>query len=213
MTDDDARERWTQSARDDFRASRDALLLAILQESDAILAASSMSEDVLERSTDVVHGAAVRYSESHYELTGEYGIVSVWDAEIDEFDDDQNDDLPLEVISIVMRSDYRIESVEAVLAAGRSSWLKDYPHASDDELASHVGHIGGSLYAVAHHDGWEKLERVDGIRALGGIVKVVSPTDYEPGWLDGVDWNVPASGLDVLGEILYSQSDRWGLDP
>jgi len=44
-------------------------------------------------------------------------------------------------------------------------------------------------------------------------VKVVSPTDYEPGRLDGVDWNVPASGLDVLGEILYSQSDRWGLDP
>ena len=210
MTDTEGPTPWTEPARDRFRASRDALVAAIVQETDIILAAPLMDEEALQRSTDAVYRAAVDYSETHYQLTDQYGIVGVWDEDAgDEFEDDDSEAAPVEVISVILRSDYGIESADTVLAAGRSAWLKSYPDADEDDLLAHVGHVGGALYAIAHDGGWEHLERVDGIRPLGGMAKVVAPTDYDNAWLDGVDWDDSAAGFTVPGEVLYSESDRW----
>jgi len=212
MTDLDAPTAWTPSARDRFRTSRDALVAALERETDLILAAPSMGEEALQRSTDAVYRAAVDYSETHYELTNQYGIVGVWDEDAGaefEFDFDEPEPAVAEVVSVILRSDYAIENEDFVLAAGRSAWLKGYPDASDDDLLAHVGHIGGALYAIAHDGGWEHLERVEGMRPLGGMAKVVSPADYDSAWLEGVDWDDSAAGFTVPGEVLYSESDRF----
>ena len=113
------------------------------------------------------------------------------------------------VVSVFQRHDYVVADPEAVLAAGRTAYLKTSPEASAEEAASEVSDVDLALLHLAHTDGWNNLWQLEGLEAVGGVTGVVEqdePLTGDPeSWADEV-----LGGILDDSEPLFVQVDTYG---
>lgn len=181
-----------QDAAAELRASSAAFVLAIEGHTAAVLAAGEGSDDE-GRAYEELSAAQHAYFHTAFRLThGE--------------DEDDEDDEPLEgeVISVVQRHDYLLTDPDAVMAAGRAAYLEVWPDDGEDEARADVTHLGRALYQLAHAHGWDDLA-ADGLEILGGIVGVLTPD--EPLGEEPEEWLELVAGE---GDTLFSQVDVYG---
>lgn len=212
VTDDDF-EPWTPDGAARLRTAAAELAAAITAHAAAVTAVTDdAGESEVFAAGERLLPAVLAYADAQFEYTG-YGFP--FDVLQDYAEEDEIDDEPAEVdddaveaeppvgISVLQRHDYRVTDQAAVLSAGRAAYLRVWPADDEAAAAADVTHLGRALYQVAHADGWHALDRVPGLRPVGGCVRVVDREEtLGP---DPDEW--PEDPFHDGGELLYEQSD------
>jgi hypothetical protein len=136
------------------------------------------------------------------------GTTPVYLLNRDEDDEDFDDEIeePGEVgdgdlLSVVSRWDLRIQSREALIAAGREAHRRNRPEEDDEDAAVAVGNAAMAMYAVLHEAG-EPFYRLPGVQVAQGLRVFVRP-DEEPQPLDD---EMSDAVSQPAGEVLFSES-------
>ena len=154
--------------------------------------------------------AALNYADAQFEHTGSgfpFGVLHQFAEDAEDEDEDESESAPTSGITVLQRWDYGVVDEGAVLEAGRKAYLRVWP--DDDETAAQadVNHLGRALYQLAHADGWQSLEQVNGLRPTGAAVILLEQEE-----LLGADPNEwPEELFNADGEPLYSQFDVFDL--
>lgn len=167
---------WTPDGATRLREAADALAEAIRAHASTVTAVSG------EEGTPEVMAAGSRllpallaYADAEFDYTGtSFPLGSLY--EFDDDDDDEADETPARGVSVLRRSDYAVADEEAVMEAGRQAYLRVWPEDGAEAAAADVTHLGRALYQIAHADGWDALDEVEGLRPTGGVV-LVQPSD------------------------------------
>lgn len=93
-----------------------------------------------------------------------------WDD--DETDDDE--DFAVVRIAVLRRRDYAVIDYDAVIAAGRRAYLREWPEHDDEDAAFVVDGIGPALAEVAGAEqSWDGLAELPGLESRYGAAWVV----------------------------------------
>lgn len=213
MTDDvDDYGVWTEASAERLRAAAGELRDAVTAHAETLATLDPNDTQALFQANEFFLPAVLEYAEAQGFHTGTFwpfGAIEEFaeEDEDDEFDGEDEDAGPVDVVSILQRHDYAVRDADAVLRSGREAYMRAWPEDSEDQAIAEVTSLGRALYQIAHADGWDHLTRVEGLRPLAGLVFVVNPDEV----LD-VDDDEPSPD-DLVpdeAEILYSQAGIWG---
>jgi hypothetical protein len=213
MDDDDLdHEPWSSEGAHRVLAAAERLTAAIKVHADSVTSATAHSElPAVFAASSALLPAVLEYADAQFDYTGNgfpFGVLHQFaDDDSDDSDEhDQDETRPASGVSVLRRHDYRITDEEAVLAAGRAAYLRAWPNDTERDAAVDVTHIGRALYQVAHADSWDSLDRLDGLRRTGGIIRVIDQAELLSAEPD--DW--PSDLFATYGENVYEQTDVQG---
>jgi hypothetical protein len=214
MTDDFEDEnsdaRWTPGARERLTAAGAALIESIQLELATLNYENAEPDDAsMTVRANLMETSAIEYAGAYIEYTGQFhpfGFLETFD-EITE-GDDWEPAQPGEIVSVLMRADFRITDEDIVLRAGRKLFLEqsgDEGGSSADSLG-----VGASIYQMIHAHGHERLNHTDGLEPLGAITQVIVPEEVIDFSSEIPELLRPNQAFGVGGELLYGAEDRWG---
>lgn len=212
MADEDDHNPWTPEGARRLATAAEQLGVAIKAHAEAVASAKGQRDiSKVFSAGDALLPAALAYVDAQFDYTGTgfpLGVLHQF-AE-DEHDDDEEDELaedrPTSGVSVLRRHDFGITDEPTVMAAGRAAYLRVWPDDSEEDAAADVTHLGRALYQIAHARGWDSLDRVDGLRPLGGVTRVIDQEELLGA--DPDDW--PPNIFATEGEVMFEQSDIWG---
>lgn len=173
---------WTDPARAALREATERLTDAVRVHADILTRLEGRETDTgtVFHANDQLAEAAVAYANAQFDLTymsSPFGIIGVNDEDEpgDEDDDLGSDNV---AISILSRTDYIVQDLQAVMDAGRSAYLHTRGEKVTPEDAKFsVSELGAALYEITHKaDTWEVLRDTAGIEPISGRTWIV-PTD------------------------------------
>lgn len=203
---------WTPEGAARLRTAAAELAAAVTAHAEAVTAVTN-NAGITEvfAASDRLLPAVLAYADAQFDYAGNgfpFGVLHDY-AEDDEEDDgaddgaDEEDVEPSVGISVLQRHDYRVTDEAAVMSAGRAAYLRVWPEDDEAAAAADVTHLGRALYQIAHADGWNSLDRLEGLRPTGGSVRVVDREEtLGP---DPDEW--PEDLFDDDSELLYEQAD------
>lgn len=210
--DDDDFNPFTPETAAQVRRAGEALAVAVGHHAELVASASQDSDaPAIFRAGDELLTAVMAYVDAQFEHTGTaYPLGALHDLVGDDDDEDDEDDdveVPTSGITVLRRADFAVEDEAAVVRAGRAAYLEVWPDGDEEAAAAEVTHLGRALYQIAHARGWDALDEVDGLVPTGALTVVHRQEDLLAG--DSDEW--PDDLFEQAGEVIYSQSDVWGL--
>lgn len=204
---------WTPEGAQRLTRAAERLATAITIHADAVASAKGHRDiRTVFSAGDALLPAVLAYADAQFDYTGAgfpFGVLHQFADDEDE-DDDHDSEMaearPASGISVLRRHDFGVTDEAAVLAAGRAAYLRVWPDDAEEDAAADVTHLGRALYQIAHADGWDSLDRVDGLRPLGGVTHVIGQNELLSA--DPDEW--PSDVFATEGEVMYQQSDIWG---
>lgn len=148
------------------------------------------------------------YADAQFDYTGTawpFGSMHEIDPDNDDDEDEDEGQRPTSGVSVLQRTDLAVTDEIAVLAAGRAAYGRVWPDDDAEDAARDVTHLGRALYQLAHSDGWDNLDEVEGLEVVGRIV-LVHRQDELLGE-DPEEW--PEEPFHMPGEALQSQFDAY----
>ena len=210
VTDDDVDDDfnpWTADGAKRLKAAAGELSAAITAHAEAVTAVTRQSDiGQVFAASERLLPAVLAYADTQFEYTGNafpFGVLQEYAEDEDEEDEDERESLPTDGVSVLQRHDYAVTDQAAVMAAGRSAYLRVWPEDDEAAAAADVSHLGRALYQLAHADGWDSLNDVEGLEPTGGCVTVVRPDELLGP--DPDEW--PEDIFDVDAELLHEQRD------
>lgn len=187
----------------DVRAAAERFKSAIDGHLAACVDKGGEEDPTVQAAYDALREAAKSYDDALYDAYDEVTPFEFSDFPVDDDDEAEADDVSTSGITVLLRRDYLVADQAAVIAEGRSAYLRVWP--DDDEAAAtaDVTSLGRALYQVAHADGWDKLEEIPGLEPTGGSAQVFPQTDLLS--QDLGEW--PDDVFFMEGDPLYRQDD------
>lgn len=209
--DDD--EQWSPAARERFATQVGALTEAVRRHGDALLALTGRQADipVVFMANDALAAAAEAYADAQFDLTGSAPSFKV-DGDPDDLDDEDDEELPAAVarLQLVRRTDYAVTDLDAVLAAGRSAYLRVWPDDTAQDAAADVDHLGRAIYQLEHADGPAGLEDVPGLAPRRATTWVLDVSDEpEPSYDLPDDPSAESAEPPFPGRLLHRLDDLY----
>jgi len=211
LYDDDLETQWTPAARARFVTAGRSLLESIEKQIRLLQNADARTDDEsVNSSSSGVEAAAIEYADAYFDFSGHWHPFGFLESiEKDDEGDDENEKPERgDVVSVLLRADFRVADEEIVLTGGRRSYQE---HSGEDMAAAtrKIG-LGAAIHQLIHAHGLESLNRTDGLDPLGAITQVIvpeEPLEFADGLprLDG-----PNEAFAVGGELLFGAEDRWG---
>jgi hypothetical protein len=211
LDDNTLETQWTPAARERFITAGRSMVESLEKQIRLVESADAQSDDeFLNSSSSGVEIAAIEYADAYFDFSGlwhPFGFLESFDQN-DEVDDENETTERGDLVSVLLRADFRVSDEGVILAGGRRSYQE---HSGEDMAAAtrKIG-LGAAIHQLIHAHGLESLNRTDGLEPLGAITQVIVPdeplefADAVPS-LDGPD---PAFA--VGGELLFGAEDRWG---
>ena len=207
MTEDDEDfTPWTAAGAERLRSAAAELSTALAAHAQAVTAVTGEagSPQVLAANERLLP-AVLAYADAQFDYTGNafpFGVLHEYEED-DEDEEEDGEPLPADGISVLQRRDYAVTDEAAVMTAGRRAYLRVWPDDDEAAAAADVTHLGRAAYQLAHADGWESLDDVEGLEPTGGCVAVVHQDELLGP--DPDEW--PKNTFEVDGEVLHEQRD------
>lgn len=174
-------DQWTDQGRGSLRAAADELALGVREHADTLAGLTGVKDIASvfaanHRLLEVAHA----YAEAQLELTGtSYPFGVLPPLEDEEADDDEvvEEYVSGTGVSVVQRRDFVVTDEAAVLAAGRAAYDRVWSPDDPEEAASQVTNLALALSEIAHSDGWDALEHVQGLDTRAAMASVISHDD------------------------------------
>lgn len=214
VSEDDDHQPQTPQGAERIREAARALAETIRSHAMAVSTAAARDDEVaVFAAGDMLLRAALRYAEAQADYTGiGYPLETLYRLLEDEEFEGGGDALGEEgadggeVVSVLQRHDYAIVDAAAVMAAGRAAHRRSWSEGDESATGAQVTNVGNALYELAHADGWDSLDRVAGVRPVGGTVLVTS-TQHT---LAGGPETWPSDLFTPKGRPLFRQDDVYG---
>jgi hypothetical protein len=212
--DDDDWNPWTTEAADRLTNAAEKLADAIRIHAEAVTSAKRRRDlSIVFAADDALLTVVLAHADAHFEYTSSGSLFGVLHRLYDDDDEEAGEDeettaaeRPTSGILILRRHDFAVTDEDGILAAGRAAYLSVWPDGSDEDAIADVTHLGRALYQIGHADGWDSLERLDGLRPLAGVTRVIDQDDLLAD--DPDEW--PSELFATEGEVISEQSDVWG---
>jgi hypothetical protein len=209
--DDTLETQWTPAARERFITAGRSLVESLEKQIRLVENADAQTDDeFVNSSSRGVEIAAIEYADAYFDFSSlwhPFGFLESFDQH-DKVDDENKTTERGDVVSVLLRADFRVSDEEVVLAGGRRSYQE---HSGEDMAAAtrKIG-FGAAIHQLIHAHGLESLNRTDGLQPLGVITQVIvpeEPIEFAVGVpsLDG-----PNEAFAVGGRLLFGAEDRWG---
>ena len=170
------------------RAAADALKDAIDAHLTACERSTGEGDPGVQRTYEALHRASVAYDDALYDA---YDEVTPWqyaEAPVVEVEGGVEADA-LTRFSLLVRRDYAVDDLGALLAAGRSAYTEVWPDDPAEAAVADVSTPGRAVYQLIHAHGLDGLaERAEasGLAPFGGTVWVQA-TDEDDDTLEADD--------------------------
>ena len=205
---DDDPTPWSVEGAARLRSAAADLIEAISAHAASVLATTGRSQlgEVMAASERLVP-AVLAYADAQFdyaEYAYPFGVLHRY-ADDDSDDDEMDADEPVVTtgVTVLTRRDYRVTDEAAVIAAAKAAYLRVWPDDDQADAERDVTDLGRALYQLAHADGWQSLDRVDGLGPTGASISVLRQDELLG--RDPNDW--PAEMYTAEGELLYEQQD------
>jgi hypothetical protein len=172
MTEDDEDfTPWTAAGAERLRSAAAELSTALAAHAQAVTAVTGEagSPQVLAANERLLP-AVLAYADAQFDYTGNafpFGVLHEYEED-DEDEEEDGEPLPADGISVLQRRDYAVTDEAAVMTAGRRAYLRVWPDDDEAAAAADVTHLGRAAYQLAHADGWESLDDVEGLERNPG---------------------------------------------
>lgn len=168
---------WTATGLDRLRQAADVLVDAIRTHvSDVAAAAEVTDADKVLVAGNHLLPSLLTYADAQFDYAGTafpLGVVyELVDDEEDHETDNETGEFPVAGVTILRRTDYVVTNEASLMAAARESRRRSWGEADSEGTAGDVTHVGEALYQIAHADGWDALDQVDGLQPTGAVVLV-----------------------------------------
>ena len=207
-------ELWTDATRDAYLAQAEQAIAELRRHVALVAAATSENDEPrIDQSAESVRLAFIALSDAEFEYSSTLAPFSALET-----DDDQDADLEdIEFddtaehhqLSLLMRRDYAVTSQQAVLIAGRATYLRLWPDETPDDAANEVQTLESAIYQLVHDGTIDALNEVEGLQPVAGLTLTVAqdelldPEDFQS-YIDN-----PDELFRVSGPILFSEGDVW----
>lgn len=175
---DDGPEQWSEAARSALVEQAEAVRAAVDDYVRLVGGMSGRQRELPELFTanDVLRSAAVSFDDAAFDLTGTAPLgVEAYDEDDEDWDED---DGPLDaggrMLTVVGRWDYRITDDEAVMAAGRQSYLAHWTDDTDDDAHVRVQDVRSAAGEIMHGDAVHRLDETPGLEQIRFATTVIS---------------------------------------
>ena len=202
---------WTPDSHERLRAAGAALIQSIAYQLTLLNDVEARTiEHARDAHSEAVEKAAIEYSDAYFDFAGDwhpFGFLEPFDTGEEKADPEESPK-PSEVVSILLRADFRVTDEDAVLLAGRQLAQEDSGQDAD-AIAIALGR-GAAIYQLIHRHGLESLNRTDGLEPLGAITQIIEPEEVLVLSNGFPNLESPNGAFAVGGRLLFGSEDRWG---
>ncbi len=177
MSDEnDEPDQWGAAAREVLQTRAEQLRAAVDEHVELVGRLSGRQRELPELFTanDALRSAAVAFDDAAFDLTGTAPLgLEAWDDD----DDDESDGEVRPsgpILTVVGRWDYRVTDPEAVMEAGRRSYLAHWTDDTDEDAHVHVQEVESAAGEIMHGDAVHRLDETPGLEQVRFATTVIT---------------------------------------
>lgn len=156
---------WTDKAKQAYERRADELMEALRAHLAANLNRRGRQKEfgAYFESAESLMDATRAFNEAEFDWCGSFPLGLRPDEDDDEDEEWEDQDESGSILSVVGRWDFRITDEAAVIAAGRSAYLRAWPDDTHEDAEHRVQQVSDAAAELTHADGLSRLEDVDGL--------------------------------------------------